>query len=481
MKNDKKFSYVQLITAVIVSVLLAIAGTYWVVKETHLFSSEASRENQAVLDGNLSSVEEVFNLILTNYLGEVDEEELIKGAIGGMTAAIGDPYSGFYTGLDKEELDEVITGSFEGIGATMSLKNELPTISEPPIPGTPAEKARLQANDVILKVDGVETAGKALTEVVKKIRGEKGTEVTLTIERSGDVFDVTLVRDTVPVYSVTTEVSPENKSVGVVSVSTFNQNTADEFIKGINKLRDSGAKSFIIDLRGNPGGSLDQVLSVSSRFLKDDQVILQVQDSSGKTEKILAGKDLDKGDKITEKTIVLVDRNSASASEIFAAALKENNRAEVIGEQTFGKGTMQVVKSLSEDTELKLTTNKWLTPKGNWLNEKGLEPTIEVAYPDYYEVRAIDTSNSFQLGASGQSVESINIILGALGYSYEEDDHQQFTNKTAEGVKAFQQDENLSVTGIVDKQTANQLSVRLVEHLKANDAQMTRALTEIAE
>ncbi|MGX6979435.1 S41 family peptidase [Vagococcus elongatus] len=480
MKNDKKFSYSQLMTGIIVSVLLAVAGTYLVLKETQGLSSRTAQESQATLDGNLSSVEEVFNLILANYLGDVDEEELVKGAIAGMTAAIGDPYSGFYTGLDKEELDEVITGSFEGIGATMSLKNELPTISEPPIPGTPAERARLQENDVILKVDGVETAGKALTDVVKKIRGEKGTEVTLTIERGGDVFDVTLVRDTVPVHSVSVDISPENKSVGIVNVSTFSQNTGKEFNKGIEELRSSGATSFIIDLRGNPGGSLDQVLMMASRFLKDDQVILQVQDGEGKTEKITAGEDLDEGNKITEKTIVLVDRNSASASEIFAAALKENNRAEIIGEQTFGKGTMQVVKSLSEDTELKLTTNKWLTPDGNWLNEEGLPPSIEVAYPDYYEVRAIDTANSFQLGASGQSVESINQMLAALGYSSSET-QDQFTDETVAGVKAFQEKEKLSVTGVVDKQTANQLGIRLVEHLKANDAQMRRALTEIAK
>ncbi|WP_455363078.1 S41 family peptidase [Vagococcus elongatus] len=467
-------------TGIIVSVLLAVAGTYLVLKETQGLSSRTAQESQATLDGNLSSVEEVFNLILANYLGDVDEEELVKGAIAGMTAAIGDPYSGFYTGLDKEELDEVITGSFEGIGATMSLKNELPTISEPPIPGTPAERARLQENDVILKVDGVETAGKALTDVVKKIRGEKGTEVTLTIERGGDVFDVTLVRDTVPVHSVSVDISPENKSVGIVNVSTFSQNTGKEFNKGIEELRSSGATSFIIDLRGNPGGSLDQVLMMASRFLKDDQVILQVQDGEGKTEKITAGEDLDEGNKITEKTIVLVDRNSASASEIFAAALKENNRAEIIGEQTFGKGTMQVVKSLSEDTELKLTTNKWLTPDGNWLNEEGLPPSIEVAYPDYYEVRAIDTANSFQLGASGQSVESINQMLAALGYSSSET-QDQFTDETVAGVKAFQEKEKLSVTGVVDKQTANQLGIRLVEHLKANDAQMRRALTEIAK
>lgn len=189
--------------------------------------------------------------------------------------------------------------------------------------------------------------------------------MTLTIQRDADVFDVILTRDKIPVESVFAHIDSEQPTVGYIQVTTFSENTAADFEKALVDLKKQGANSYIIDMRKNPGGLLTAVLSMASMFVEDGQTILQIENKNGEKEEIKADKKLDNGHKVKEPVVVLVDEQSASASEIFAAAIKEAAKMPVIGTKTFGKGTMQSIQPITDESELKLTTNKWLTPKGN--------------------------------------------------------------------------------------------------------------------
>lgn len=447
--------------------IIASGGTY---KLMDIKQERARQQSELTYPHgeDLAKVNATYETIVSNYVGEIDKNELINGAIKGMTTALDDPYSDYLVDDESEDLNETITGSFEGIGATMQVDGDQPKIAEPPIKDSPAEKAKLKANDLILKVDGKETAGQELIEVVSKIRGKKGTEVTLTIERDGKVFDVTLTRDTIPIETVFSNIDKNDKTVGNIRVATFTEHTSQEFQDAIVDLRKAGAKSFIIDMRQNPGGLLDQAAIMSSMFLKDGKTIVKFEDKNENKEQLVASKNLDGGFKVTEPTVVLVNEGSASASEIFAAALNESADIKVVGATTFGKGTMQNVQSLGNNSNLKLTTNKWLTPKGTWVNEKGLKPSVTVDFPSYYDSIPIDRSQSFKLGDNGEEIKNINLILNGLGYDVPKDS-DSYSEQTEASIKEVQEKAKLEVTGSLDKETATAIEMALYEQIIKND------------
>ncbi len=476
MKNkSKKISLFQYILTSMAVAVIAVTGTVffyeWQLRKTPNYSFAGSQGN------DFASVEQLYHLIRDNYAGEVDTQALINGAMNGMTEAIGDPYSSFMVGEEAEEFDSSISGSFGGIGASMTMKNNLPTVAEPPIKGSPAERARLKVDDVILEVDGESTEGLSLSEVVSKVRGEKGTDVALTISRGNDTFTLTITRDIIPVESVTGNLDETHKTIGYVRIKSFSQTTSDEFKTTVKDLRKQGAESFIVDVRSNPGGVLTEVEKVASMFLKDGKVIVQFEDADGQRSRTKAGKELDDGFKVTEPAVILVNENSASASEVLAAALKESAGIDVIGTTTFGKGTVQQMIPF-EQAEVKLTTGKWLTPDGNWVNEKGLAPTIEQKLPDFAYLTVFDTSVTYEEGMSGEAVGTIQEMLKATGDFTGKAD-QTFSSETAEAVKSFQQTHELPVTGKVDQATAQTLSEVLYELILESDTQYERAVKEL--
>ncbi|MGX7059240.1 S41 family peptidase [Vagococcus humatus] len=475
-KETRQISYkshlIILISVMIICVGSTVAITRYVDMRQFTKSAYLGRD---LKDDDLEKVKVTYDTILKNYVGKVDQTKLIDGAVKGMTSALDDPYSAYYSGQEAEDLDTTISGSFEGIGATMSLQNDMPVIVEPPIKGSPAEKARLRAKDTILKVDGKEVNGQPLNKIVSKIRGKKGTKVTLTIQRDSDIFDVTLVRDAIPIDSVFGEIDKKQTDVAHIRVATFSENTADEFKQTIQDMRKAGAKKLVIDLRQNPGGLLDQVAEMSSMFLKDGETIVKFSDKHQNKEKIVADKHLDHGFKVKEPTVVLVDHESASASEIFAAAVQQSADIPVIGTKTFGKGTVQSVQRLTESSELKLTTNKWLTPDGTWIHKKGLKPTIFVDYPYYAYLSPIDKSMSYQKGAEGNAVKTIHGALKALGYNVNQT-QQVFTDETTQAVLAFQQDNQLPANGVVTKETASLLERKLMTLIQENDVIYNKGL-----
>lgn len=473
MKQEKPISKKLFFSSLAITAIVAGGVVFGV---DHLQSNTIMPSQVASTD-ELAKVHALYDVLEKNYYKKIDTDKLVDGALKGMTEALDDPYTTYLEKPEATELNESLSDSFEGIGATLTLVDGIPQIAQAPIKDTPAEKAGLKAGDQILAVDGKETTGKSLTEIVNQVRGEKGTNVTLTLKRNEETFKVTLTRDKIPLYSVTSSIDKEQPNVGKIEITTFAEKTATELKEAVESLRKQGATAFVIDLRQNPGGLLDQVSNMTSMFLKDGQTIVQLEDRDGNLQKTVASKELDGGFKVTEPTVVLVDGGSASASEIFAGAVNESANIPLVGTKTFGKGTVQTITEYQDGSEVKLTIKKWLTPKKNWIHEKGITPTIEVDYPAFVYATPLPTDQELSLGISSSAVKSLNLYLAGLGYG--ELSGEQFTEETKKAVEDFQTKEGLPVTGVVDSATVKKIQEAAATQLKEKDAMYTRALEEL--
>lgn len=286
-----------------------------------------------------------------------------------MVNSLGDQFSTYLTNDSKSSLDSTLSASFGGIGATVQQGDNKLTI-EGVMANTPAKKAGMKTGDVLIAVNGKNVAKDDVNTSVEKIRGKIGTTVKVTVKRDGKTMTFSMKRAKITTDTVEGSMSKTNKTIGIITMDTFSDPTSKQFESTVKKLRKQGAKSFVLDLRGNPGGELTQALAIASMCLKNGQTIVKVQDRTGAVQTYKAGKKYDKGFKVTEPMAILIDGNSASASEILSAALNENNKTPLVGEQSFGKGTVQNVASMSSSAELKLTVAKWLTPNGTWINKK---------------------------------------------------------------------------------------------------------------
>ncbi len=340
---------------------------------------------------------------LTRYYIEpktIDVQKLVYGAVSGMVAAVGDPYTSFFPPKENKEFKEDLGGAFEGIGAQLGLKDSRVVIVSP-LKGTPAEAAGIQPNDIILKVNDEETAGWTVEEAVNKIRGPKGTKVRLTILRPLSPEapkEFSIVRATITVPSVTwwvkapseiTEISAATDSAKVLSKTTrvayisltrFGDNTNADWSRAVDEIlaaQKTGGKiaGLILDLRNNPGGYLEGAVYIASEFIRSGTVVSQVN-SDGSRQNYPT----DRMGKLTDmRVVVLVNRGSASAAEIVSGALRDTKRAKLIGETTFGKGTVQTPFDLSGGSSVHITTGKWLLPGGDSISNTGLTPDIAVS------------------------------------------------------------------------------------------------------
>ncbi|MCB5955937.1 S41 family peptidase [Enterococcus sp. CWB-B31] len=474
-KNHRQVPYYQYVVSIICTAIIAVGGCY--IYFSSLFSSYISQQTSDA--GDLKEVHGLYNNILENYVGSVDESELVEGALKGMMESLDDPYSSYLGDEESSELSDEVSGSFEGIGASMGLVDKVPTVTQAPIEGSPAEKNGLKVNDAILQIDGEPTEGLTLSESVSKIRGEKGTEVQLTILREGETFDVIIERDTIPIETVSSEIDAKNSKIGNIRVSSFGGNTFKELKTAIKDLRKEGAESFVLDFRQNPGGLLNQVEMMSSMFLEDGKVIVQFEDKDGNITEHTASSELDGGFKVKEPVVVLVDGGSASAAEIFAAALKESGNVDVIGTTTYGKGTVQTVKGITDHSSLKLSILKWLTPEGNWIHEEGLEPTVEADYPDYAYLSPISRSEVLEEGSQSDSVMNVNKMLKALDYDVNESD--EFNSSTKTAIETLQSEKGLSVTGQVNQETADKIEELLKIKIQINDTAYNKAVEKLGK
>jgi len=308
----------------------------------------------------------------------IDRQKLVWGAIEGMVASLGDPYTVFFPPKDHEDFQSEIKGEFSGIGAEIGIRKEILTIIAP-LKGSPAERAGLKAGDKILKIDDVFTNDLTLDEAVHKIRGERGTKVTLIISRSKEdkprTIEVTRDLIRVPV------IDAEQKEGGIFVIHLFNfsQNSESEFKGAVQQFVKSGSKKLVLDLRNNPGGYLDASVLIASWFVPEGEVV--AREEFRDREPIIYRS---VGFKLLEHvpTVVLVNQGSASASEILAGALQEHKKAILMGEKTFGKGSVQEVEEVTGNTSIKITIARWTTPNGKSISKEGLQPDVEVKIPD---------------------------------------------------------------------------------------------------
>jgi len=440
-----------------------------------LFSDESliSEENQ-LTDEDLQALKEVYDSIQINYIEDVSKADLLTGALKGMVDAIGDPFSEYLNAEESTSFEEDFQDSFEGIGVQFMMENGRVTVISP-IDGTPAGEAGILPNDIILEADGVELTDMNTNEVVNLIRGPKDSEVVLLIQRNNSTFEVTLVRATIPNITVTGEIDKTESTVGHIKISQFADNTYNELVETISELRKEGAKSLIIDLRMNPGGLLDSALDIGNMFLEDGDMIMQISErNADEASKFTANERAFGSFKITEPYVLLIDEGSASASEIVAAAVQENTDAKLIGQTSFGKGTIQTILNPSDLGELKLTSAKWLTPSGNWIHDVGIEPDITVENLPVASSLLMNSNETLSLGVSNEFVESLALMLNALGYEVKSENF--FDEEMEAAVKEFQAANDLEVDGQVTGETAHALNRLVREYLAENDPQYQEAV-----
>ncbi|MCR4263365.1 MAG: S41 family peptidase [Candidatus Roizmanbacteria bacterium] len=410
MEKDKSvrfsvsLSTIRTVILIVAFSLLSGGGGYWLGTHEVDVSWEGytphaavinttAPENQAV---DFSLFWEVWDRLEQHYIDEeqIDPEKMVYGAIKGMTASLDDPYTVFLPPEDNLKAREDLEGEFTGIGAQLGMKDERIVVIAP-LKGMPAEAAGVQAGDFVISVDGVDTFGWTVPEAVEKIRGPKGEKITLSLFREGQdaPFDVEIIRDTIEVPTVeteyadtvaqgTTEQEPANfkDGIAIIRLHQFGEKTNrqwDEAVNEIIKTCNAGTvacEGVILDVRNNPGGFLDGSVYVASEFLKDGLVVTQ-EHSSGQSMDYTVNR---QGKLLTQPLAVLINKGSASASEIVAGALKVRGRATIVGETSFGKGSVQERIELPHNAGLHVTTAKWILPDGSWINKVGVTPDVEV-------------------------------------------------------------------------------------------------------
>jgi carboxyl-terminal processing protease len=418
---------------------------------------------------------EAFDTLKNDYYQKVNEQKLINGAINGMVESLDDPYSDYMSKDEAKSFHSSISSSFEGIGAEIQEKDGHILIVSP-IRNSPAEKAGLKPNDIIVSVDGKSLQGMTSTEAVTLIRGKKGTKVELTISRPGldAPMNVPIVRDEIPIETVYGEMVDD--TIAKVQITSFSTNTSKELTQTLNDLQSKGMKGLVLDLRQNPGGLLDQAISISSMFVPKGKIIVKEEDRNGKIKEI-ASQNTGNPDL---PLVVLIDKGSASASEILAAAVKESAGVPLVGEKSFGKGTVQTASNFTDGSNIKFTIAKWLTPNGNWIHKKGIKPDFESALPEYATLPIINPDKELAVSTASEEVKTAQKMLKALGFDTGREDGF-FDEKTKEAVIAFQTAHNLPADGILKGESSLKLMELLREQIKVNDTQVQKAVEVLKE
>ena len=311
---------------------------------------------------------------------KITNQNIVYGAIEGMTNSLGDPYTTFFNPTQAKQFQQDLDGSFEGIGVEIGIQKDMLTVIAP-LPGTPGEKAGLKAGDIIAKINGQDTSNMTADDAVNIIRGQKGTSVTLSVFRDGwtSTKDLKITRDTIIVPSMKLSFK-ENGDVAYIQIYQFDDTLPADFQTAAQQILQSKATKIVLDLRNNPGGYLDAAQSVAGWFLKTGQTVTVEDFGKGKTQQIY--KTQGNSALANYPVVILINQGSASASEILSGALRDNRNVQLIGTRSFGKGCVQEVINLRDGSYLKITVANWLTPKGNSITNVGLQPDIKVDLTD---------------------------------------------------------------------------------------------------
>ena len=382
MKSEKMQRAYKIIMLVVLTVFLTFLLT--TVYYTKKLGIDGNTKYIMVQDESESigaTLQRFKTLIDSKFLGEVNEEDLKNGAIKGYIAGLNDEYTQYFT---KEEMDEFYVdtmGNFDGIGIYMTSDTNTNTIVIiSPIKDSPAHKAGLLPGDIINKVDGKSYSGEELDEASNAIKGEIGTSVELEINRNGEVFTVNVTRENVKVNHVESKIIDGN--IGYLEIASFDEGCGEEFLKKYNELKEQNITSLIIDLRNNPGGIVTEALDIAEYVVDKDALLLITMDKNNNKEEYRSEAN---GKVIDVPVVILVNENSASATEILAGALKDNNAARIIGTTTYGKGLIQELIRLTDGSGIKMTTNEYYTPNQNRINKVGITPDEIVELPEEFK------------------------------------------------------------------------------------------------
>lgn len=330
------------------------------------------------------------SLIDRYYIGDVDETDLSEGVYKGYIEGLGDPYSVYYDEEETKQMSESLSGEFGGVGALMSQDRETGVITVLQVyDGSPAQEAGMRDGDTLYMVEGEEVTGEDLSDVVSKVKGEKGTQVTLTVLRAdtGEEEELTITRDTIEAQTVSCEMKEGN--VGYIRITEFDTVTYEQYKEALEDLEDQGMERLIVDLRSNPGGNLDTVCDILDLMLPEG-LIVYTEDKNGEREEYTS----DEENQFDKPLVVMMNGYSASASEIFAGAIQDYGLGQIVGTQSYGKGVVQSVFDLQDGTSVKLTIAEYFTPNGRSIDGEGITPDVEVEYQ--YDENNPDADNQLE-------------------------------------------------------------------------------------
>ncbi|MFM8746064.1 MAG: S41 family peptidase [Aestuariivirga sp.] len=376
---------------------LVLAGAVSTALLWHAFGAAGATSNADTYK-QLNLFGDVFDRVRADYVEDPDEQKMIEAAINGMLASL-DPHSSYMNKKQFQDMSVQTRGEFGGLGIEVTMENGLIKVVSP-IDDTPASRAGLQANDLIVKIDGTDIQGMTLNEAVDKMRGKVGTDIILTIQRKGrDAFEQKLTRDRIKVQSV--KYSIEGNDIGYIRISSFTEQTQEGLEKAMAHFRTTlgdKVKGYIIDLRNDPGGLLDMAIAVSDTFLDKGEIVSTRGRHADEAQRFNATKgDLAGG----KPVVVLINGGSASASEIVAGALQDHKRATVIGTRSFGKGSVQTIIPLGGEGALRLTTARYYTPAGRSIQAKGIDADIVIEQELPPELKGKDVSTEGEAGLRG--------------------------------------------------------------------------------
>ena len=382
--SDKDvYSFHDIFATTIVSLMLGFFACF------SLFSIISGGRNYFKMSNEFGKFYDVYNVLLNNYNGTLSKEQLIDEAIVGMVSSVGDTYTNYSDIKDTEDFDQLVNGTYEGIGCTIQKVEDGIKIVDV-YDNTPASKAGLEANDIIISVDELISKDVSVNTLSDYIKTEAKGKIKMVVMRDKKELTFTLERAKVEIPSVVTKTFTKNdKKIGYIGISIFSSVTAKQFESKLLELEKDNISSLVIDVRGNNGGYLSSVTDIASLLLQKGDIIYQAQ--NGKKKEITKDKTVTKRN---YPIAVLTNNGSASASEILAAVIKESYHGYVVGTKTYGKGTVQQVKKLSDGSMIKYTTQNWLTPNGNWIDGEGIEPTNEVKLDDKYFKEPTDENDN---------------------------------------------------------------------------------------
>lgn len=423
--------------------------------------------------GEWTKLNNVLKTVEQFYLRDADREELMDGALYGLIQSLGDPYSAYLSPEEMEELMIQSGGAYSGIGVEVTMEKNRVTIIAP-FAGSPAEEAGLLPGDQIVEVNGVSIEGQSLNDAVKDIRGEEGTEVTLGIARESlaGIFRVTIVRAKIERSSVSSEMLPG--SIGYIALSQFADDSDYEFIAALEDLKGRNMKGLVLDLRDNPGGYLDVVVEIAKQVVPQG-LIVYTEDREGNRTSQASSSLADRGFPM----VVLVNENSASASEILAGALQDND-VPVIGANSYGKGTVQRFYPMDDGSVVKLTMAKFFTPRGKEIQGNGVAPDYPVEMDSVTRMPSLRFTGTLEQGSQALHVYQLQSMLRAMNY-LDAAPTGTYDQATADAVASLQRDNGLAATGRLDLASTEALNQRWERHTRTADTQLSKALQVLSQ